>query len=64
MLNAPLWIILVMLAGWINRRRLAIIDYLKDSNRVLREHFELRPELRRKHLRLATCARLRALYTG
>jgi putative transposase len=24
-------------AGWVNRRQLAMIDYLKEENRVLRE---------------------------
>jgi len=29
--------LLVMLAGWINRQQLDVIDYLKEENRVLRE---------------------------
>jgi len=29
--------LLLMLAGWINRHQLAVIDYLKEENRVLRE---------------------------
>ena len=37
MLDTPLQMILVVLAGWINRQQLAIIDYLKEENRVLRE---------------------------
>ncbi len=37
MLNTPLQMMLVMLAGWINRRQLAAIEYLREENRVLRE---------------------------
>lgn len=53
--------ILMMLAGWINRRRLAVIDYLMDSNRVLREHLELRPDLRPKGPNWPRRAQKRAL---
>ncbi len=28
---------LVLIAGWINQHQLAVIDYLKEENRVLRE---------------------------
>ena len=28
---------LVVLAGWVNRQQLAVIEYLKEENRVLRE---------------------------
>ena len=37
MLRPPLQMLLVMMAGWVNRRQLAVIDYLKEENRVLRE---------------------------
>ncbi len=30
--------ILVALAGWVNQQQLAVIEYLKEENRVLREH--------------------------
>lgn len=33
----PLQMMLVAVAGWLNREQLAIIDYLKEENRVLRE---------------------------
>jgi hypothetical protein len=33
----PLQFLLMMLAGWLNRQQLEIIDYLKEKNRVLRE---------------------------
>jgi hypothetical protein len=33
----PLQFLLMMMAGWLNRRQLEIIDYLKEENRVLRE---------------------------
>src|SRR5205823_15098595 len=34
----PLRILLVALAGWVNRRQLEVIVYLRDENRVLKEH--------------------------
>jgi putative transposase len=34
---APLQFLLMMFAGWVSRRQLDIIDYLKEENRVLRE---------------------------
>lgn len=34
---SPWQLVLVALAGWINREQLQIIDYLKEENRVLRE---------------------------
>ncbi len=37
MLNTPLQMLLVMLAGWVNEEQRAVIDYLKEENRVLRE---------------------------
>ncbi len=63
MLNTPLQMILVILAGWIDRWRLAVIDYLKESNRVLREHLELRPDLRPKGPNSTMRAPMRAFLT-
>ncbi|GEM_PF-1584601 len=37
MLKTPLQMFLVMLAGWVNERQRAAIDYLREENRVLRE---------------------------
>ena len=37
MLNAPLQMFLVILAGWINEQQRAVNAYLKEENRVLRE---------------------------
>ncbi len=37
MLNTPLQMLLVMLASWVNEEQRAVIDYLKEENRVLRE---------------------------
>ena len=37
MLNTPFQMLLVMLAGWVNEEQRAVIDYLKEENRVLRE---------------------------
>ena len=37
MLNTPLQMMLVALAGWVNEQQLAVIEYLKEENRVLRE---------------------------
>ena len=33
----PLQFLLMLMAGWVNRRQLEVIDYLKEENRVLRE---------------------------
>jgi hypothetical protein len=37
MSTAPLQFLLMTFAGWVNRRQVAMIDYLKEENRVLRE---------------------------
>jgi hypothetical protein len=37
MTTAPLQFLLMVFAGWVNRRQLAVIDYLKEENRFLRE---------------------------
>ena len=37
MFSIPLQMMLVAVAGWVNREQLAIVDYLKEENRVLRE---------------------------
>jgi hypothetical protein len=37
MSGQPLQFLLLLFAGWVNRRQLDIIDYLKAENRVLRE---------------------------
>jgi transposase InsO family protein len=37
MIGQPLQFLLLLFAGWVNRRQLEIIDYLKEENRVLRE---------------------------
>ena len=33
----PLRFLLVVLAGWVNRHQLDVIDYLREENRVLKE---------------------------
>ena len=38
MKGRPLEFLLLLFAGWVNRRQLAVIDYLKEENRILREH--------------------------
>src|SRR3990172_2034985 len=38
MSTAPLQFLLMLFAGWVNRRQLDVVDYLKEENRVLREH--------------------------
>ena len=37
MLFNPLQIILIALAGWMNREQTAVVEYLKEENQVLRE---------------------------
>jgi hypothetical protein len=34
---APLQFLLLVFAGWVNRRQLEIVEYLQEENRVLRE---------------------------
>ena len=36
----PFHLIVVALAGWLNRHQQAVIDYLIEENRVLKEQFE------------------------
>ena len=33
-------LIVLALAGWLNRQQQDIVDYLREENRVLREHFK------------------------
>jgi putative transposase len=33
---APLQFLLLMFAGWVNRRQLEIVEFLQEENRVLR----------------------------
>jgi hypothetical protein len=40
MKGGPLEFLLVLFARWVNRWQLAIIDYLKQENRVLREQLQ------------------------
>ena len=35
--------LLLTVAGWVNRRQEDLIDYLREENRVLREHLGPRP---------------------
>jgi hypothetical protein len=35
--SQPLQFLLLLFAGWVNRKQLEVIDYLKEENRVLRE---------------------------
>jgi hypothetical protein len=32
--------LLIALSGWMNQQQLQLIDYLREENRVLREHRE------------------------
>jgi len=34
---APLQFLLLVFAGWVNRRQREVIEYLQEENRVLRE---------------------------
>jgi hypothetical protein len=35
--DAPLQFLLLVFAGWVNRRQLEIVEFLQEENRVLRE---------------------------
>jgi hypothetical protein len=39
MYTRPLMMLLMMLAGWINRQQQDAIEYLKEENKILREKF-------------------------
>ena len=50
----PWHILLVSIAGWMNREQNAVIEYLQEENRVLRELLgNKRPRLNDKRRRLA-----------
>jgi putative transposase len=51
-------ILLVALAGWVNRHQLEVIEYLREENRVLREQLDGR------HLRLTDAQRRRLAVNG
>ncbi len=36
----PWQVVLIALAGWINRQQLDVIEYLREENRVLREQLK------------------------
>jgi hypothetical protein len=51
-------ILLVTLAGWVNRNQLEVIEYLREENRVLKEH------LGGRRLRLTDVQRRRLAMNG
>ncbi len=51
MMNIPLPMMVVALAGWVNEQPLAVIEYLKEENQVLGE------QLGRKRLRFTDAQR-------
>ena len=55
---APLQFLLLLFAGWVNRRQQAVIDYLIEENRVLRE------QLRGRRLRFTDDKRRRLARKG
>lgn len=58
MKNQPMTMILVMLAGWLNRHQQDMIEYLKEENKILRE------QLGTKRLILNDCQRMRLAHLG
>jgi len=55
---APLQFLLLLFSGWVNRRQQAVIDYLVQENRVLRE------QLRGRRLRFTDDQRRRLARKG
>lgn len=51
-------IVLVALAGWVNRHQLEVIEYLREENRVLKEHLD------GQRLRLTDAQRRRLAVNG
>jgi hypothetical protein len=37
MKGQPLQFLLLLFAGWVNRKQVEVVEYLKEENRVLRE---------------------------
>ncbi len=58
MLNTIWLMMLVAIAGWVNEQQLAVIEYLKEENRVLRE------QLGRRRLRFTDDHRRRLAAKG
>jgi hypothetical protein len=56
--NVRLRILLVALSGWVNRHQLEVIAYLREENRVLKEHVDGR------HVRLTDAQRRRLAVNG
>jgi hypothetical protein len=54
----PLQFLLLLFAGWVNRKQLDVIDYLKEENRVLRE------QMRGRRLRFTDEQRRRLAVRG
>ena len=54
----PLRILIVTLAGWVNRHQLEVIQYVREENRVLKEH------LGGRRLRLTDAQRRRLAVNG
>jgi putative transposase len=54
----PFRFLLVVLAGWVNRHQLDVIDYLREENRVLKEH------IGKRRLRLTDAQRRRLAAKG
>ena len=40
MSGQPLQFLLLLFAGWVNRKQVEVIDYLTEENRVLREQMQ------------------------
>ena len=55
---APLQFLLLVFAGWVNRRQREVVDYLQEENRVLRE------QLGDRHLRFTDDQRRRLAAKG
>ena len=55
---SPLHLLVVGLAGWLNREQQRVLEYLKEENRVLRQQFG------KKRLRLTDVQRRRLAARG
>jgi putative transposase len=42
MTGQPLQFLLLLFAGWVNRKQFEVVDYLKEENRILREQMHSR----------------------
>ena len=64
MRTRPWTMLLMMLAGWLNRHHQDVIEYLKEENKILREKIGTKRIILNdnQRMRLAQCLQARKIY--